>query len=52
VRRVVVLHGAGVLANLLAPDDVGVGHLVPVSDPRFECQRFSCCSHGSFNSSI
>ena len=45
VRGVVVLHGTGVLAELLAADYVGVVHLVPVADPRFERRRFCWCGH-------
>ena len=36
VRGVVVLDGAGILAYLLAADEVGAVHLVVVPDPRFE----------------
>src|SRR5690606_33781139 len=36
VGRVVVLHRAGVLAELLAAHQIGVVHLVPVADPGFE----------------
>ena len=45
VRRVIVLHCAGELADLLVADQVGVAHLVVVADPRFERRRFCCCGH-------
>ena len=45
VRGVIVLHRAGVLANLLAADEVGAVHLVVMADPSLECRRPRCCSH-------
>jgi hypothetical protein len=45
MRGVVVLHCTGVLAYLLAADQVGDVHLVVMADPRFERRRFWCCGH-------
>ena len=42
---VIVLHCTGVLAYLLAADQVGLVRLVVVADPRFERRRFCCCGH-------
>ncbi len=45
VRRVVVLHGAGIFAHFLAADPVGFVQPVVVADPRFHRRRFCCCGH-------
>ena len=45
MRGVIVLHGAGVFADLLAADQIGTVHLVVVADPGFEIRRLWCCGH-------
>ena len=39
VHGVIVLHGPGVLTDLLAADQIGAVHLVVVADPGFEIRR-------------